>query len=641
MYARLFKPIMQAGPYILSTLLSFESFRYLTHLLLLEPLYLNINIPLSFRHIHLHHKMGGYLEGFPIGQMVVISLIRFSEPITFTSLFPYVYFMIRDFGIAKDPSDISKYTGILAASFAFSQFLFCIHWGRLSDRIGRKPVLLTGLCGLAVTILAFGFSKNFYTALAARTLAGALNGNVAVLQTVVGELVTERRHQSLAFATLPLLWNVGCVIGPLIGGSKYLTRPKADIEEGAGTVLLSLALWHDQFLNKYPYALSNVVVAFSLLTSAVSGFLFLEETQAQNRTKFDIGLAIGDSIRRKFGFHPPVRPWEKHSHVTEAVVSAISTSEIALDDACSIQSESTETDEITPLLPGSLRMEADMEAHSIKSAGYLTERSSEAVVRRYSEAYSLQPVNLRMSTLTTTEKVSGLFEAFADRNIFTYRVIGTMMCYCAIAFHALVYSEFVPVFLAAKFKMSEVHFPWHIKGGMEWTTGDIGTMLSIIGLVGCCLVLFVFPYLDRHVRTITGFRIACCLFPIAYFLLPYNIFLTKEYNSHFPASLHTITIYMVSMLATFANSLAFPQVTILVFRATKPEYRALVNATTMSANSLARFIAPLAWGALSSYFDARSLAQIPWNILFVISILGLILAFKIDEYNEDIQEEVD
>lgn len=588
--------------------------------------------------------MRDYLKGFPIGQMVVISLIRFSEPIIFTSLFPYVYFMIRDFNIAKDPSDISKYTGMLAASFAFSQFLCCIHWGRLSDRIGRKPVLLLGLCGLTVTILAFGFAKNFYTALAARTLAGALNGNVAVLQTVVGELVTERRHQSLAFATLPLLWNVGCVIGPLIGGSKFLTRPRKDIGEGTDMSFLSFALWHDQFLNDHPYALSNIVVASALLVSVFSGFFFLEETQAQNRTKFDIGLSMGDAIRRKLGFQPPIRPWEiqasdSRPDATKIIASAHSEPESITEDACSIRSESSEINEITTLLPSSQQTEADLEALSTRSAGYLTERSSEAVIRRYSEAYSLQPVNLRISANATTEKVTGLFEAFADRNIFTYRVIGTMMCYCSIAFHALVYSEFVPVFLAAKFKMDDVQFPWHIKGGMEWTTEDIGSMLSTIGLVGCCLVLFVFPYLDRHVRTITGFRIACCLFPIAYFLLPYNIFLTKEYNSAFPASLHTVTIYLVSMLATFANSLAFPQITILVFRATKPEFRALVNATTMSANSLARFIAPIAWGLLTSFFDARSLAQVPWNILCVISILGLILAFKIDEYNEDIQEE--
>ncbi|KAM9897142.1 hypothetical protein OXX79_007054, partial [Metschnikowia pulcherrima] len=190
------------------------------------------------------------MRGFPLWQMVVVSMIRFSEPISFTSLFPYIYFMIRDFQITKDASQISRYTGLLAASFAFSQFLCCIHWGRLSDRIGRKPVLLTGLCGSAVSLLVFGFAKNFYVALAARTMAGALNGNIAVLQTLVGELVKERRHQGIAFATLPLFWNVGCVIGPLIGGSKYLTRPRMEPQNNVGSV--GLHSFYELFITKHP-----------------------------------------------------------------------------------------------------------------------------------------------------------------------------------------------------------------------------------------------------------------------------------------------------------------------------------------------------------------------------------------------------
>lgn len=546
--------------------------------------------------------------------------------------------MIRDFGIAKDPSEISRYTGILASSFAFSQFLCCIHWGRLSDRIGRKPVLLIGLIGLAVTILIFGFSKSFYTALAARTCAGALNGNIAVLQTIVGELVTERRHQSIAFATLPLLWNVGSVIGPLVGGSKYLTRPQKDIETIGG---LDLALLHDRFLNEHPYALSNVVVASFLLLSATTGFLFLEETQAQNRKRFDFGLSLGDAIRRRLGFDVPLRPWEKQLSppISEAVPEEAVVEDEGDSYTASVSSDATEqtallNSQIDSYLPDS----QDLEANGDEVRGYLSRRSSEAVARRYSEAYLLQPVNLRLSGASSPQKVSGLFAAFSDRNIFTYKVIGTMLCYFSIAFHALVYSEFVPVFLAAKFEVDKLSFPWHVKGGMEWTTEQIGTMLSSIGLVGCFLVLFVFPYLDRHVRTINGFRFACFLFPIAYLWLPYNIFLTKEYDPSLPSRLHNVTIYACSVLATFGNSLAFPQITILVFRATKPEYRALVNATTMSANSLARFIAPLAWGALTSFFDARSLAQVPWNILCVLSLIGLAVALKIDEYDEDLQE---
>ena len=65
-----------------------------------------------------------------------------------------------------------------------------------------------------------------FWALIARCLAGVLNGNVAVLRTMIGEIAVEKRHQPLAFLTMPLLFNFGAIIGPAIGGSTYLTKPK-------------------------------------------------------------------------------------------------------------------------------------------------------------------------------------------------------------------------------------------------------------------------------------------------------------------------------------------------------------------------------------------------------------------------------
>ena len=143
------------------------------------------------------------MKGFPLWQMFVISCIRFSEPIAFTSLFPYVYFMIRDFNIAPHSTDIAKYSGYLSASFAFCQFFCCVQWGKASDKYGRKKILLMGLLGTAVSMIIFGFSPNFWVAVFARSLMGCLNGNIAVLRTAIGEIATHKNHQSIAFSTLP------------------------------------------------------------------------------------------------------------------------------------------------------------------------------------------------------------------------------------------------------------------------------------------------------------------------------------------------------------------------------------------------------------------------------------------------------
>ncbi len=92
------------------------------------------------------------------------------------SIFPYVYFMIEDFHITDDPNKISVYAGMVTSAFTLAEFATGVLWGKLSDRVGRKPVLLTGLAGTAISAMIFGFAKTLPVALFARALGGLLNG---------------------------------------------------------------------------------------------------------------------------------------------------------------------------------------------------------------------------------------------------------------------------------------------------------------------------------------------------------------------------------------------------------------------------------------------------------------------------------
>lgn len=565
------------------------------------------------------------MRGFPYWQMAVVVLIRFSEPISFTSLFPYVYFMVRDFNIAPDPTKIPTYTGYLASSFSLSQFLFCIHWSRLSDRIGRKYVLFIGLLGSALSLVIFGFATNFYVALAARTMAGALNGNVAVLTTMVGEIATDRKHQPIAFSTLPLLWNVGCVVGPLIGGSPYLTRPKADL------LPESMDSFYENFLNSHPYALSNIVVALCLCTGALVGFLFLEETQVQAKKKYDPGLAAGDWIRSKLGFTIPTRPWEVQLESTSKVLPAIQ-EPVAIEDSSS---------ETTPLNADPVPIYGDDDDNLSISSGIfrLSRRSSIAITRRYSQAYELQTVALAGSGVSVSEETRNLYLALTNRNIFTNKVIGTVSSYFMISFHCLIFTEFLPVYLAGKVHPEKLLFPWRILGGFGWNTEEIGTLLSSTGFIGCFIIIFVFPFMDKHIKTINGFRFACLMFPVSYLIVPYTIFTIPEYSPSLPSWASTVALYLVSAVSVLGSSLALPQITILVYRAAKPKYRAFVNASVFSATSLARFLAPLSWGKLMSFFDGEGISEMSWILLAMLSCITLTLAFSLDDYDEDLTEE--
>lgn len=131
--------------------------------------------------------------------------------------------MILDFDIG-DRSSASFWAGVFISAFALAESLTGMFWGGLSDRIGRKPVLLIGCGGTLVSLLIVGFSPNFWVALAGRAMGGLLStsrrlermphsekwadrvidGNIGVIQTMVGEVVKNPEHEREPFVILPM-----------------------------------------------------------------------------------------------------------------------------------------------------------------------------------------------------------------------------------------------------------------------------------------------------------------------------------------------------------------------------------------------------------------------------------------------------
>jgi MFS family permease len=112
------------------------------------------------------------------GLTCATALCRICEPIAFMSIFPYIYYMVESFKITSDDRQIAVYAGMVTSAFAFAEFSTGVLWGRLSDKVGRKPVLLTGLAGTGLSMLIFGFAPSLPVALLARALGGLLNGYV-------------------------------------------------------------------------------------------------------------------------------------------------------------------------------------------------------------------------------------------------------------------------------------------------------------------------------------------------------------------------------------------------------------------------------------------------------------------------------
>lgn len=119
---------------------------------------------------------------------------------------------------------------IATAPTTLSPSALCIlHWGRLSDRIGRRPVLLIGLTGLVACMLSFGFAKSVPAAVISRIIAGLLSGNIGVTKTLVSSFIHRRNvakargvkiaelstesNRARLFSLLPITWITGAAIG--------------------------------------------------------------------------------------------------------------------------------------------------------------------------------------------------------------------------------------------------------------------------------------------------------------------------------------------------------------------------------------------------------------------------------------------
>ncbi|GAN02943.1 member of major facilitator superfamily multidrug-resistance, DHA1 sub-family [Mucor ambiguus] len=206
-------------------------------------------------------------------QMLVISILLFSEPLTSTILFPFIYFMTWN-------KLINMHFGAAAASvFFIAQFCTAIMWGRVSDRYGRRPVLLTGLIGNTISSCMFGLSKSLWWAIGARALCGIMNGNSGVARSMVSE-ITDNTNKAKAFSIFGFCWGAGMIAGPALGG--YLAKP---VEQFPG-------LFGDSvFLTKYPYFLPCFVSSCGSMVGFVIGYFYLKESNpnvlADRKWKFE------------------------------------------------------------------------------------------------------------------------------------------------------------------------------------------------------------------------------------------------------------------------------------------------------------------------------------------------------------------
>ncbi|KAF9592743.1 hypothetical protein IFM89_017313 [Coptis chinensis] len=155
--------------------------------------------------------------GIPIKEFFYVWVVVLGSALPISSLFPFLYFMIRDTHIAKREDDIGFFAGFVGASFMFGRALTSYLWGVIADRYGRKPVIVIGTASVVIFNTLFGLSTSFWMAISMRFLLGTMNGLLGPIKAYASE-ISRPEHQALGLSLVSTAWGIGLIVGPAIGG---------------------------------------------------------------------------------------------------------------------------------------------------------------------------------------------------------------------------------------------------------------------------------------------------------------------------------------------------------------------------------------------------------------------------------------
>jgi MFS family permease len=144
--------------------------------------------------------------------MSTLFLVVFTDLVGFGLIIPLLPFYGEHFHAS--PAEV----GLLMAIYSFAQFLMAPVWGRLSDRVGRRPVLAASLAGATLSYLWLAYADSLWMLFAARALGGAMAGNISTAFAYVADITTPA-NRAKGMGIVGAAFGLGFIFGPAIGGA--------------------------------------------------------------------------------------------------------------------------------------------------------------------------------------------------------------------------------------------------------------------------------------------------------------------------------------------------------------------------------------------------------------------------------------
>ncbi len=185
----------------------------------------------------------------------ILFVTVFLDLVGFGIIVPFLAYYVESFGAG------AAVVGLLMASYSLAQFVFAPIWGRVSDRVGRRPILLLGLTGSVVGYTTFGLAGTLAMLFVGRILMGIFGATIPTAQAAVAD-VTEPENRARGMGLIGAAIGLGFILGPALGGI---------LAHVSGAL-------HVELFRRNPYALPCLAAAALALVNLCAAAFFLPES---------------------------------------------------------------------------------------------------------------------------------------------------------------------------------------------------------------------------------------------------------------------------------------------------------------------------------------------------------------------------
>jgi len=361
---------------------------------------------------------------------------------------------------------------------------------------------------------------------------------------------------------MPLVWNVGSIFGPTIGGAlanPFNVKPGEDVQ-------------NPSLLQRFPYALPNIINAIFFAVSITVGVLFLQETLETLQGRRDYGLLLGENFSK--------------------------------------------------LVMGCLRK--TLEGVGLRRNAGQSDGEYEPLLKTSKDNEDSLSIEPREPPPAPP----------SYREVLTKQSILNLVVYTLLAMHTMAYDQLLPVYMQYPSVRSgnpavtppfTDRNPLKFAGGFTLDHFRIGLISTCYGVCGMLIQFFIFPPVARRLGILYCLKWCVCVFPIAYFIMPFSALLPTQESQ-------IAACFSVMILKCFCGIFAYPCSTILITNsASSLRVLGTLNGFATSVAAVGRAAGPALGGAIFTAGVKRGYVIAPWWSFSAIAILAAIPVFWLEE----------